>query len=176
MTPPTFEKAVEQTKAKLAGRFWLVGTWHSGGIKGRIQASKSDHKSFSLLRLDIARALERDREISPPEKEWLIGFLNGSIEEPRPPVGAPKQPATPLMIFDLVSDLVEQGLRATRNDASPPTSACDAVAQAIHEVEVGGRGSGSARANKRFEPGKAPKSYGRVKRIWQAEKRKRRSG
>lgn len=42
------------------------------------------------------------------------------------------------LVFNMVSDLEHWGMNATRNEASPPTSACDAVAQAAIQANVAG--------------------------------------
>lgn len=81
--------------------------------------------------------------------KWAAAVLRG---EQKRPVRHGKFPeGTGLRntnIWEVTRILVKRGMTATRNDVSPATSACDAVAEALKEME------------------ESPSSYASVKRIW----------
>lgn len=96
----------------------------------------------------------RDREDIPPVAlNWLRGYLRGE-GIPKATKGRPNNDGLHLIIAIAVSGIVtKHEITATRNDASPALSACDAVAIALQEA------------------GMQPSSYEQVKRVWLTAKK-----
>ena len=98
------------------------------------------------------RYLRKDGEPIPDElREWVYDCFDRSRTLPEPRVG--RNPhgneVRNQLIIRTVGSLVNCGLTATRNEASPPESACDVVSEAlhIHGVEL---------------------SYGGIAKVWQS--------
>jgi len=105
--------------------------------------------SFDVLRLGIAHSLEQGEELPPEALTWLVRHLRGEVTRPNARSGAKTQVFLHTQIYVAVLTLVkEYGMKATRNDASEATSACDAVADALAEL------------------GLKPTTFHGVKRIW----------
>ena len=103
---------------------------------------------------DIAAAIAAtymETGILMPETlaKWAAAVLRG--EQKRPVRHGKFAEGTGLRntnIWEVTRILVKRGMTATRNDVSPATSACDAVAEALKQME------------------ESPSSYASVKRIW----------
>ena len=103
---------------------------------------------------DIAAAIAAtyvETGIFMPETlaKWAAAVLRG--EQKRPVRRGKFAEGTGLRnihIWEVARILVKRGMTATRNDVSPATSACDAVAEALKQME------------------ESPSSYASVKRIW----------
>lgn len=105
--------------------------------------------SFDRLRLGIAHLLEQGEELPPEALTWLVRHLRGEVTRPKAGSGAKTQDFLHAQICTAVLTLVhEYRMKATRNDASEATSACDAVADALAEL------------------GLKPTTFHGVKRIW----------
>ena len=105
--------------------------------------------SFDVLRLGIAHLLEQGEELPPEALTWLVRHLRGEVTRPKAGSGAKTQVFLHTQICTAVLTLVhEYGMKATRNDSSEATSACDAVADALAEL------------------GLKPTTFHGVKRIW----------
>ena len=105
--------------------------------------------SFDVLRLGIAHSLEQGEELPPEALTWLVRHLRGEVTRPNARSGAKTQAFLQAQIWVAVLTLVEvYRMKATRNDASEATSACDAVADALAEL------------------GLKPTTFHGVKRIW----------
>jgi len=107
---------------------------------------------FDMLRFGLARTLELDPNYDPPKdvRLWLAEYLRGNVK--RPEGGAGSYPSWQLhtSIWVVINHLRALGFSATRNDASPATSACDVVADALDHL------------------GLEPTSFSSVKTIWHA--------
>lgn len=105
--------------------------------------------SFDRLRLGIAHLLEQGEELPPEALTWLVRHLRGEVTRPKAGSGAKTQVFLHTQIQVAVLTLVhEYRMKATRNDESEATSACDAVADALAEL------------------GLKPATFHGVKRIW----------
>lgn len=118
------------------------------GVDSLIEGAKYEHSTFQALKLGLAAEIESGREIPPRLRKWLIGYLRGEIEVPAARAGRIKSTGLHSLVAHAVADLVESGMTATRNEASAPESACDAVASALAEL------------------GLSPITFAGVKRIW----------
>ena len=105
--------------------------------------------SFDVLRFGIAHSLEQGEVLPSEALTWLVRHLRGEVTRPKAGAGAKKQVFLHTQIWVAVLTLVhEYRMKATRNDASEATSACDAVADALAEL------------------GLKPTTFHGVKRIW----------
>lgn len=99
-----------------------------------------DPLSFEAAAALSASLLERGDPLPDEMRQWTIEVLKGKV--------APKTPPDQLRGFEganslrdlyvalAVYDLVEKGMKPTRNPGSPATSACDAVATALAELKL----------------------------------------
>jgi hypothetical protein len=114
-----------------------------------LASAEVDAGSFDRLRLGIAHLLEQGEELPPEALTWLVRHLRGEVTRPKAGSGAKTQVFLHTQICTAVLTLVhEYGMKATRNDSSEATSACDAVADALAEL------------------GLKPTTFHGVKRIW----------
>ncbi len=86
----------------------------------------------------------------PAIADWLVKHLRGEASRPNAQAGRNGSGYAHFKIHCAIRRLVSEGMIATRNDASPPLSACDVVADALAEL------------------GLEPKTFHGVKRIWLA--------
>ena len=110
--------------------------------------AETDAAGFDALRLGIADALDRDEELPPEVTAWLVRYLRGEVTRPKATAGRKGKHWLHSLIWMAVLIRVDDGMTATRNDASEATSACDAVADAMKELEL------------------EPADFYSVKRIW----------
>lgn len=183
VTPPSYQEAVERARKFLES--WMAGNsqglaagknladacdWRAmnsevlGGAMLRnrpgelVAWAKADRDGWDALRLGVANALERGEEIPPEAAEWLALILRGEIERPHGTPGTHDSEGLHTAIFIAVHSLVRSGMYATRNDASPATSACDAVADAMSEI------------------GLRPATFHGVKKVWRVKKKQTKQG
>jgi hypothetical protein len=111
-------------------------------------AAHTDAEIFHSLSWALAHRLLDDKPLSADQRLWIALILMGQKKAPN------KRKSSLMMteaIIAVVSQLVENGLNASRNeDGIFPLSACDAVADAMERLETD------------------PKSYSRVKKHWEA--------
>lgn len=160
--------AVSQT-----GDFSAKSTMNDGGMQARmltltgirriqneperiVSDAVSDPDAFDALRYGAAQLIAIGQDMSPSIRFWVTKYLHGKIERPLTGPGSKGKDGLHAEIFFMVSRLVELGLISTRNDASAPLSACDAVADAIKVL------------------GMKPNSYDRVKVIYREMKKRQR--
>lgn len=111
--------------------------------------AETDAGGFDVLRLGIAHSLEQGEELPPAALTWLVRHLRGELTRPKARAGAKTEFWLHMQVWNSVSWLVAvYDMKATRNDASEPTSACDAVADALAGL------------------GLQPTTFHGVKRIW----------
>ena len=120
------------------------------GPEKLILMAKENPYAFDAMRLGIAFFLKQKEALPPEAMEWLVQLLRGELSRPKKRVGASSKASRHNFISHVVGELVSKGMKATRNDASEPTSACDAVADALAEL------------------GLEPATFHGVKRIWLA--------
>lgn len=118
----------------------------------------ADREGWDALRLGVAHPVARREKIPPEAAEWLALNLRGEIERPHGTPGTHDAEGLHVAIFMAVHTLVQSGLKASRNDASEATSACDAVAEAMAEI------------------GLKPATFYGVKKVWLAMKKKTKPG
>lgn len=118
----------------------------------------ADREGWDALRLGVAHAVARGEEIPSEAAEWLALNLRGEIERPHGTPGTHEAEGLHVAIYLAVHTLVQSGMNATRNDASEPTSACDAVAKAMAEI------------------GLQPATFYGVKKVWLAKKKQTKPG
>ena len=112
-----------------------------------------DCEGWDALRLGVASAIDRGDEIPPEALQWLARHLRGENERPKASAGRHDARGLHIAIVFSVNYLVECGMRATRNDASPAVSACDAVADALAQLKL------------------SPTTFEAVKKIWLARRK-----
>ena len=145
--------SLEKTIQTLTGRHYL-GT----DPAALLERSKVDSFYFDALKLSIAAVLdEPEGDLPPAVRTWLASFLRGEVSPPKRSVGRKSEGRVHYQIWQAIQMLVEQGMNATRNDATHHAeSACDAVAKALKEL------------------GLEPTTFAGVKRVWnQYEKAQR---
>jgi hypothetical protein len=112
-----------------------------------------EREGWDALRLGVARALEDGDAIPPEALRWLVHYLRGENERPKASAGRHNARGLHIAIVFAVNYLVGCGAKATRNDASPPVSACDAVAAALAQLKL------------------SPTTFDAVKKIWLARRK-----
>lgn len=110
--------------------------------------AREDGEGYEVAKLAVAFQLERGDPLPDVVQKWLIQDLNGEIEKPPEKTGRKKKEWFDILVWIAIQSRVNDGMTATRNDVSPPTSACDAVAEALVAL------------------GLSPRNYAGVKRIW----------
>lgn len=129
----------------------------------RIIASSTDrHEIYDALIDSCAVILEKDGSLSPRLKSWLVSYLRGQAPRPGAKRGrkagkvAGKTNGIKKLYIGEIAELIskEYQITPTRNDVSPPLSACDAVAEALVRLNLYEAGEGSVGG---------PKPYKRVK-------------
>lgn len=115
---------------------WLF-RWAEGSATG-----------FDATKLAIAHALELGEPLPTEALEWIVQYLRGKVNRPKAKSGRKSEYWFHALIWLAVGSLANDGMTATRNDESPATSACDAVANALAEL------------------GLEPTTFHGVKRIW----------
>jgi hypothetical protein len=105
--------------------------------------------SFDVLSVVAAKYLETDIPMPKILAQWAAAIMRGERKRPkRNGKFANGTLERNTYIWPVTRKLVKSGMMATRNDESPPTSACDAVAKALKQL------------------GESPTTYASVKRIW----------
>jgi hypothetical protein len=118
-------------------------------IEWLISQAEDDSTSFDILTMVAAAYAETPVLMPEALGRWTAAVLRS--EKKRPIRRGKFAEGTGLRnthIWLTLKWLVQLGMTATRNDASLPTSACDAVAQALKQL------------------GENPTAYASVKRIW----------
>jgi hypothetical protein len=118
-------------------------------IEWLIRRAEDDSTSFDIL--TVVAAAYAETSVLMPEAlvRWTAAVFRS--EKKRPIRHGKFAEGTGLRnthIWLTIRRLVQLGMVATRNDASPPTSACDAVAEALKQL------------------GENPTTFASVKRIW----------
>jgi len=113
-----------------------------------IEKAKNDPDYFDAIRFGIALHLRIEKELPQIILDWLIEHLQGKTKRPRKAAGRGISLGLHITVAHVVRVLVDRGMHATRNAASPATSACDAVAKALSEL------------------GMTPNSFEGVKAVW----------
>ena len=133
----------------------MLGVWslRDGNISRLIEESLSDPVAFQALQ-GVLHGLRATGETIPGDlSEWALDVADGTRERPTTGPGRSRytNQVRDAVIVRAVGALVDAGLTATRNEASEPLSACDAVARALdaHEKKL---------------------SYAAVVRIWSRRK------
>jgi len=118
-------------------------------IERIIEMSRTSSVAFDSL-LTVAASMARNGlPYGAQLRVWVSDYLEGKTSKTsRTGRIRAETLYRDLLIVGAVSELSALGLLATRNDVSPPSSACDAVAEACVRIGV------------------APGSYQSIKRIW----------
>ena len=111
-----------------------MGALRDDRLRDLIEAAQSSSLDAKAAKMAF-RYLRRGGDPIPDElREWVYDCFDGSRTLPEPRVG--RNPhgneVRNQLIIRTVDSLVSCGLTATRNEASPPESACDAVSEALH--------------------------------------------
>ena len=115
-----------------------------GGLRELFEGAQSSPRDFRALQEAVSHLFETQEPMPPELLEW--GLLVAAGKKTSPKVGPGRSPYTnqvrDALIAQTVQALVDCGLNATRNEASAPESACDAVSEALnaHGVELGHAG------------------------------------
>lgn len=97
---------------------------------------------IDTMRKTAAYCVREGLEMPPAFAAWAARFLFGMVEPPKGKRGRKllHQDEAALRqhwaICETVAYLVAHGFNATRNDTSPPLSACDAVAEARRNLDL----------------------------------------
>ncbi|MBR9864877.1 MAG: hypothetical protein GYB24_15675 [Rhodobacteraceae bacterium] len=121
-------------------------------LDGLIKDARRNPQAFDAVGLLTADFIEHGEEMPKELRDAAIARLKGQ-ERPKREVNRRRgfigdHWYRDFYIWNAFSDLVDKGMNPTRNDTSPPTSACDAVAQAMIEL------------------GERPNSYSGVSKVW----------
>ena len=112
-----------------------------GHLSELIEGAKTSRLDFRTVQAALAFLLESNEPFPTELNDWALQVAAGNIELPRPRLGrnADTNVVRDELIVKTVEALVDCGLTASRNDASKPQSACDAVSKALsaHGVTLG---------------------------------------
>ena len=108
--------------------------------------------TLNVVRLALIVAVRGDMEIPKTVYPYLEKILVDAPKQRNRPAGRPRQDGN-LGIALALRALQSRGMRPTRNDASPPLSGCDAVAEAQRRL------------------GRIPNTYDAVRAIWRIERK-----
>jgi hypothetical protein len=140
----SFRDAVKTAKGKLEcyqendpaiiiGSVWRL----TGNPVVFINEAMETPKTFEEALSAVALALERNFELPPLIKDWLLQYLRGQVPKPNGKVGRNNSPyMLKVLMCECVQDLCDMGLKLGRNDTGESTSACDAVAEAMGELRL----------------------------------------
>ena len=123
-------------------------------LRELIEGAQSSPVDFRALQEALSHLLKTPEPIPSELVKWGLSVAAGNVRSPS--VGPGRSPYTnqvrDALIAQTVHTLVDCGLTATRNEASAPESACDAVSEALnaHGVEL---------------------RHGGVAKIWQSNRR-----
>ncbi|MYD36269.1 MAG: hypothetical protein F4X20_04490 [Dehalococcoidia bacterium] len=121
-----------------------------------IEGAQSSPVDFRALREVLSHLLETHEPVPDELVQWSLSVAAGRVTSPSTGPGRSryKNQHRDELIAQTVQTLVDCGLKATRNEASAPESACDAVSTALnaHGVEL---------------------SYAGVAKIWQSSRRQK---
>lgn len=97
-----------------------------------------DYEAFDKLRRYCSTLIRKNSSIPSALKEWLTSYLDEVYIPPKRKKGAPKKGSEINMFLPRLIQRIarEFNLTASRNDASKPNSACDAVSVAINQLPV----------------------------------------
>ena len=165
---PSFQEAVQLVKKNLqamdihdvgqmtrhlyAHKFANEASRSETSLIQLIDAAERDPFMFEVAGMLAASLLENGDDMPDALREWSIKVLKGKSAPPAPRhlrKGIENETFwRDFYVWSAVLDLVDLNMKATRNAASPPVSACDAVAEAMREL------------------GLRPTSYSGVVAIW----------
>jgi hypothetical protein len=118
-------------------------------IEQMISRAENNAANFDILAVIAAAYIDAGVLMPKALGQWAMAVLRGEKKRPaRHGKFAEGTGLRNLHIWEVTRILVKRGMTATRNDVSPATSACDAVAEALMLL------------------GESPTSYASVKRIW----------
>lgn len=106
-----------------------------------VAASEVDQRYWDGL-VGYCVSLLNDGVLPPlAMRAWAVEVLSGARERPKVPAkfrrGHPEDlDHRNFLLWLVISELVSSDMAATRNDASPPFSACDAVATAMSRLKM----------------------------------------
>ena len=95
-----------------------------------IGLAKNDPVWFNGLKCVSAEVLRRNDELPQELADWIADLLLGIVETPKPARGRPISTVHQATVWVAVSQLVKWKWIKSRNDESPPLSACDVIADA----------------------------------------------
>ena len=97
-----------------------------------------DYEAFDKLRRYCSTLIRKNSSIPSALKEWLTSYLDEVYIPPKRKKGAPKKGSEINMFLPRLIQRIarEFNLTASRNDASKPNSACDAVSEAINQLPI----------------------------------------
>ena len=127
-----FKKDVEEhleEKKKYLKDFWDKDFGTYSLLEEWIPRSKNHRFWWDVLEVVAAYAL-RQGEVQDNLATWLADYLEGKTRKPRK--GAGYYAGRDFLLAKMVSSVCDEvGINATRNDGSPPYSACDAVGEVV---------------------------------------------
>ena len=132
--PFTGERLESNSDIRTVRDFEMMAVWseRAGELESLVEQSRSSPLAFRALQLAFNRIRATDESMPAALSEWAYDIAGGTRERPTAGLGrSPQQQVRDAVIVRTVRALVDAGLTATRNEASEPESACDAVAQAL---------------------------------------------
>ena len=102
-------------------------------IRELIERAKTSRLDFRTVQAALAFLLESNKPIPTELIDWALQVAAGNIKPPRarPGRNADTNVVRDELIAKTLETLVDCGLTASRNDASEPQSACDAISKAL---------------------------------------------
>ena len=128
-------RELDEADIRAVRDFEMLAVWseRSGELESLVEQSRSSPLAFRALRGAFRRIRETGEPMPRALSEWAYDVAAGARECPQ--AGPGRNPyanqVRDAVIVRAVGALVDAGLTATRNEASQPLSACDAVAQAL---------------------------------------------
>ena len=151
----SFDKHVAYAKEHILLTIKMHGSMGYPNIKTHKQAKEEadlgmEHNSdwlkeaiqrepiYAEVMVDIVAEIIRQDTVTlltQPEREWIADFVSGKMPIAKRGRGRTSKSQGCWQYFLLMIELCDEfNLKPMRNDSSPPTSACDVVAQAMGEL------------------------------------------
>lgn len=114
----------------------LLSQFVGSGEHDFVADSERNPFAWEALAHAASGYLARGEALPLPLAAWVIDVLHGTRKKPPLPPSLRRglgftYERRDYLLYRAVEDLVQRGLRATRGDTSPATSACDVVAEAM---------------------------------------------
>lgn len=104
------------------------------GRRSLAEEASSDFDAHRAMALGCERYIRNGLQLPEWAQEWVADFLEGKVAAPSKPSGRPSKKMLHSMICEAIDELVGANWKATRNDETKTTAACDVLAEALKKT------------------------------------------